>query len=87
MLDEREPKSTMYAFSEDGSIMLVLYVDKKKNVKENIVLLTRMQDDVRVTKDERCKPDSLVLYDHTKGGVDVVDLVSTHNVTRIKHKR
>ena len=52
MLDEREPKSIMYAFSEDGSIMLVLYVDKKKNVKENIVLLTRMQDDVRVTKDE-----------------------------------
>ena len=87
MLGGREAKSTMYVFSEDDSIMLVSDVDKKNNVKENVVLLTRMQDDVRVTKDERCKPDSLVLYDHTKGGVDVADLVSTHNVTRIKHKR
>ena len=51
------------------------------------MLLTTIHDDVQVTKDERCKPDSLVLYDRTKGAVDVVDLVSTHNTTRIKHKR
>ena len=36
-----------------------------------------MHDHVQVTKDERCKPDSLVSYDHTKGGVDVVDIVET----------
>ena len=66
--------------------MLVSYVDKKKSW-ENIVLLTTMHDDVRVTKDERCKLYSLVLYDHTKGGVGVVDLVSIHNTTRIKHIR
>ena len=46
-----------------------------------------MHDDVRVTKDERCKPDFLVLYNYTKEAFDVVDLVSTHNTTRIKHKR
>ena len=46
-----------------------------------------MHDDVRVTKDGWCKPDSFVLYDHTKGGVDEVDLVLTENTTRIKHKR
>ena len=34
-----------------------------------------MHDDVQVTKDKRYKPDLLILYDHTKGGVDVVDLV------------
>ena len=66
--------------------MLVSYVDKKKSW-EKIVLLTTMHDDVRVTKDERCKLYSLVLYDHTKGGVGVVDLVSIHNTTRIKHIR
>ena len=46
-----------------------------------------MRDDVLVTKDERCKPDSLALYHHTKGGANVADLVSTNNTTRINHKR
>ena len=46
-----------------------------------------MHDDIQVTKDERCKPDSLVLYDHTKGRVDVANLVLAHKTTRIKHKR
>ena len=59
----------------------------RKRVRKNIMLLTTIHDDVQVTKDERCKPDSLVLYDRTKGAVDVVDLVSTHNTARIKHKR
>ena len=45
-----------------------------------------MNDNVGMTTYERCKPDFLVLYDHTKEGVDVVDLVSTNNITRIKHK-
>ena len=57
--------------------MLVSYVDKKKSWKKT-VLLTTMHDDVRVTKDERFKLYSLVLHDHTIGGVGVVDLVSTH---------
>ena len=45
-----------------------------------------IHDGARGTKDERCKHDSLVLYDPTKVGIDVVDLVLTHNTTRIKHK-
>ena len=28
-----------------------------------------------------------VMYDHTKGGVDIVDLLSTNHLTRIKSKR
>ena len=66
--------------------MLVSYVDKKKSWKK-IVLLITMHDDVRVTKNERSKLYSLVLCNHTKGGVGVVDLVSTHNTTRMKHIR
>ena len=85
MLDGGEEKSEIYVYSEDASIMLVSYVDKKKSGKK-IVLLTKMHDHVHVTKDEQCKPGSLV-YDHTEGGVDVVDLVSKHNTTRTKHKR
>ena len=46
-----------------------------------------MHDEVRVTKDERRKPDIQKLYDHTKGGIDVVDLTSTSYTTRIKNKR
>ena len=53
---------------------------------KNMVLPTRMHDDVQLKKGERCKPDSLVLYDDIKGRVDVVDLVSTNSTTRIKHK-
>ena len=46
-----------------------------------------MHDNVKVIKDERRKPDVYVTYDHTKGGVDIVDLIYTHNSTRIKQKR
>ena len=87
ILDGGEEKSTIYVYSEDGSIIVVSYVDKKKSERKNTVLLTTMRDDVLVTKDERCKPDSLALYHHTKGGANVADLVSTNNTTRINHKR
>ena len=41
---------------------------------------------MRVTKDERRKSDIHKLYDYTKGGVDVVDLISTNSTTRNKNK-
>ena len=46
-----------------------------------------MHDDVKVTKDQLKKPQVHTFYDHTKGGVDVVDLLSTSHSTRIKSKR
>ena len=46
-----------------------------------------MHDNVRVTKDERRKPLVHTFYDHTKGSVDVVDLISSNWSTRIKSKR
>ena len=45
-----------------------------------------MHDKVRPTKDQRCKPDVLVMYDNTKGGTDVKDLVSINCSTRMKHR-
>ena len=49
--------------------------------------MTTMHDKVKVTYDQRCKSHVLLMYDHTKGGVDVVDLISIHHSTRIKSKR
>ena len=46
-----------------------------------------MHDNVRVTKDKRRKRQAHTFYDHTKGGVDVVDLISSNCSIRIKSKR
>ena len=68
-------------------IMLVSYIDKKKSGKKNIISLTTMHDKIKVTNDQRSKPQVLGMYNHTKGGVDVVDLISCHHSTRMKSKR
>ena len=52
-----------------------------------MVVLTSMHDHVRVTKDKRRKRQAHTFYDHTKGGVDVVDLISSNCSIRIKSKR
>lgn len=86
-MDDREEKSTLYVHEKDGEKTLVSYVDKKKSGKKNIIVLSTMHASVRVTKDERRKPNIHTFYDYTKGGVDVVDLVSSHNTTKMKVKR
>ena len=43
-----------------------------------------MHDNVRVMKDGKGKPQVQTSYDHTKGGVYVVDLISSNFSTRIK---
>ena len=35
-----------------------------------------MHDNVKIMKDQRKKPSVHTMYDHTKGGVDVVDLLT-----------
>ena len=86
-LDEREEKSVKWWYKEsDEKNMIVSFVDKKKKGMKNIVVLTTMHDTVSVTKDQRRKPNVIVFYDYTKGGVDVVDLIAKMS-TRIKNKR
>ena len=46
-----------------------------------------MHSSVRVTKDDWKKSHVHMLYDQTKGGVDVVDLISSHQSTRFKSPR
>ena len=86
-IDKPDEQSTFYIHGKDDDLMLVLYVDKKKSGKKNVVVLTSMHDNVRVMKDERRKPQVHTFYDHTKGRVDVVDLISSNCSTRIKSKQ
>ena len=86
-IDKRDERSTFYVHGKDDDLMLVSYIDKKKSGKKNVVVLASMHDNVRVTKDERRKPQVHTFYDHTKGGVDVADLISSNFSTRIKSKR
>ena len=87
VMTDRDEKSTLSVYRQDKEMMLVSYIDKKKSGKKNVIALTTMHDKVKVTNDQRCKPYVLVMCDHTKGGVDVVDLISTNHSTRIKSKR
>ena len=45
-----------------------------------------MHKNVEVTRNRREKPNMIDLYDHTKGGVDIVDLISSKLPVRIKSK-
>ena len=84
---DREEKSTVFCYSKDEKTMLLSYIDKKKKGKKNILALTTMHNQVKLSIDDRKKPHALIFYDHTKGGVDVVDLISAKMSTRMKTRR
>ena len=86
-LENREKRSVLHVFDSDEKVLLVSYIDKKKSGKGKVVVLSTLHDEVRVTKDEQRKPDIHRLYGHTKGGVDMVDLISKSCTRRIKNKR
>ena len=56
-LENREERSVLHVFYSDKKILLALYIDKKKSGKSNVVVLSTLHDEVRVTKDEQRKPD------------------------------
>lgn len=85
--DGRENLSTMYAYCEDIKSLLVSYVVEKKKGKKNVLVLTSMHKDVSVTQDQRLKPNVISFYDHTKGGVDVMDQIAGVYTTRCKTHR
>ena len=87
VIGNKEKKSVLYVYHEEKNIMLASYIDKKKSGKKNVIVVLTMHDGVKVTNDQRKKPQIHSMYDHTKGGVDVVDLLSTSHSTRIKSKR
>ena len=80
----REEKSVLYVYHKEKNIMLASYIDKKKSGKKNVIVLSTMHDSVKVTNNQRKKSQIHSMYDHTKGGIDVVDLLSISHSTRIK---
>ena len=86
-IGNREEKSVLYVYHREKNIMLVSYIDKKKSGKKNVIVLSTMHDSMKVTNDQRKKPQIHSMYDHMKGGIDVVDLLSTSHSTRKKSKR
>ena len=83
----KKSQQSMHIKVSNCDSLLVSYVEKKKVSKKNIAVLTTMYTSVRVTKDQRVKPNVHTFYDHTKGVVDVVHLVSAQNANKMKNRR
>ena len=86
-LENREERSYLLVFDSGEKIFFVSYIDKKKPGKRNVAVLSTLHDEVRVTKDERRKPEIHAIHEHTKCSVDEDELVSKGCTTRIKNKR
>lgn len=74
----REINSSLFGFQEDYT--LVSYVPKKG---KNVLLLSSLHHDDTIENGEKKLPEIIDFYNMTKGGVDVVDqLSSNYNVSR-----
>ena len=84
---DREERPVMHVYNTKEKILLDSYIDKRKNGKENVIVLSNMHDNVKIMKEHRKKHRVHTMYDHTKVSVDVVDLLSTTHSTQIKSRR
>ena len=62
ILKDTEEKSTIFAHRSEKNTMMVSYIDKKKSEKKNVICLTTMHKRVKVTNDQRLKPQVIVMY-------------------------
>ena len=76
----REASSTIWTYS--GKKMLISYADKKKTNTQIVLVLTTMYDEMRLSSGQRSKPQPIVYYNHVKGGVDIINLLSCMVSTR-----
>ena len=54
-VDNHNKKSIFFVCGENDDLMLVSYIDKIKSAKKNVMVLTSMDDKIKLTKDERRK--------------------------------
>ena len=73
---DRDHPSTKYCHDKEGKALLISYVVKKKAGVRNVLVLSAMHKTVYTTRDERKKPQVIMFYDRTKGGVHVMDMMS-----------
>ena len=76
----------LFCFTCSDKLLLVSYLDKKKTGKKYVIVFSTMHKNVVIKRHRRKKPNMIVLYDQTKGGVDIVDLISSKLSVRIKSK-
>ena len=81
----RKSKSKKWCYN--GKKVLISYADEKKTGTKIVLALTTMFNVMRVSKNQRKKFEPLAYYDHIKGTIDVVNLVSTGASTRTKSKQ
>ena len=85
-LKHREEKSTIFAHRSKKNIMMLWYIDKEKSGKKKIICFITRHGQVEVTNFQRLKPQVIIMYDHTKGEGDVVNLISCYHSTQMKLK-
>ena len=71
-LRHRIEQSAMFGFSKDHHLMICSYVPK---INKSVILLSTMHYDNKKQVDEPFKPNMIMDYNATKGGVDTLDLL------------
>ena len=85
-MNDREEMSVLHVYHKERKVMMVSYIDEKKSGQKNVIILSTMRENVEITNDQRKKLQVHTMYDHTKGGLDVLDLLSMCHSTRMKTK-
>ncbi|XP_067671704.1 piggyBac transposable element-derived protein 4-like [Haliotis asinina] len=78
----REVESSIYSFQETAS--MVSYVPKKSKA---VILLSTMHNSPDVIVDKNHKPEMILFYDETKGGVESLDQLAHPYGVKRKTKR
>ena len=86
-MQNRDDKDIKFVYENEDGLMFASYVVNKKSGKRNILPLSTMHDDMRCSRDERKKPNTICFYDKTKGGVDVVHMVIGKYTNKYKTRR
>ena len=86
-MQNRDDKDIKFVYENEDGLMFTSYVVNKKSGKRNILPLSTMHDDIRCSRYERKKPNTICFYDKTKGGVDVVHMVIGKYTNKYKTRR
>ena len=63
-MQNRDDKDIKFVYANEDDLMLTSYVVKKKSGKRNILLMSKMHDDVRCSRNERRKPNTICFLHH-----------------------
>lgn len=78
----RAELSSSFIFTRD--LTMVSYVPKKN---KSVILLSSMHHAKEISNEDHRKPEIILFYNSTKGGVDIVDQMVRHYSCRVKTRR